>query len=68
MGFFDELGLGDLLSSVRDMSDEISTLKDDVISSVAGPTDDIKSAFHDITGSISDSISGTDAPADDTSN
>ena len=68
MGFFDELGLGDLLSSVREMSDEISTLKDDVISSVAGPTDDLKSTFHDITGSISDSINGTDAPTDDASN
>ena len=59
MGFFDDLGIGDIISSVREMSEEISGLKDDIVSSVVDPV----TGFQDTVKDISSSISG-DSPAD----
>ncbi len=59
MGFFDDLGIGDIISSVREMSEEISGLKDDIVSSVVDPV----TGFQDTVQDISSSISG-DSPAD----
>ena len=62
MGFFQDLGLDELVQSFREMSDEITGLKDDLISgvkddivgSVSEPAQDLKNTIQDITGSITD--------------
>lgn len=52
MGFFDDLGIGDLVTGIREMSSEITSLKDDLIGSVTGPVDDLQNAVQDITSDI----------------
>lgn len=52
MGFFDNLGLGDIISSVQDMTNEINGLKDDIVSSVVDPVTDLQSTVQDISSSI----------------
>lgn len=55
MGFFEDLGIGDLVSGIRDMSNEITGLKDEIISSVVGPTDDLQNTIQDIASSVTGS-------------
>lgn len=52
MGFFDDLGLGDIIASVQDMTNEISGLKDDIVSSVVDPVTDLQGTVQDISSSI----------------
>ncbi len=62
MGFFQDLGLDELVASVRDMTAEISGLKDDLISSVkddlassvSEPVSDLKQTVQ----SIADDVTG----------
>lgn len=53
MGFLDELGLGDIISSVNEVRDELSGLRDDIISSVTDSTGDITNTIDEIASSIS---------------
>lgn len=65
MGFFQDLGLDEIVSSVRDMATEISGLKDDLVSGVKDdiasslqqPVSDLKSTIQDAAGAISDDSS-----------
>ena len=52
MGFLDDLGFGEILSSVREMTNEIAGLKDDIVSSVLEPVTGLQDTVQDITGSL----------------
>ncbi len=52
MGFFDNLGLGDMISSVQDMTNEINGLKDDIFSSVVDPVTVLQGTVQYISSSI----------------
>ena len=65
MGFFQDLGLDEIVSSVREMAEEIGGLKDDIISgvkddigaSLVDPATDLRSTIQD----AADSITGNDS-------
>ena len=53
MGFLDDLGLGELISSVNELRGELEGLRDDVVSSVMDTGDELGSTIEDISSSIS---------------
>lgn len=53
MGFLDDLGFGELISSVNELRGELEGLRDDVVSSVMDTGDELGSTIEDISSSIS---------------
>ena len=66
MSFLDDLGLGDIISSVREMTTEITGLKDDIISSVVDPVTGLQDTVQDISSGITGDATSVSAPADAT--
>lgn len=53
MGFLDDLGFGELISSVNELRGELEGLRDDVVSSVLDTGDELGGTVEDISNSIS---------------
>ncbi len=53
MGFLDDLGFGELISSVNELRGELEGLRDDVVSSVMDTGDELGSTIEDMSSSIS---------------
>lgn len=53
MGFLDDLGFGELISSVNELRGELEGLRDDVVSSVLDTGDELGGTIEDISSSIS---------------
>jgi len=56
MGLLDYLGLDDLADGIREFTDGIDELKQEIISSVVGPGEELKNTVNDITDSVKDTI------------
>ena len=54
MGLLNYFGLDELADSVRELTDGIDELKQEIITSVVGPGEELKNTVHDIAGSIMD--------------
>lgn len=52
MGFLQDLGLDDLLSSVREMTDQFDELKDEIITSILEPGTELKETIQDSATSL----------------
>lgn len=52
MGFLDDLGFGELISSVNELRGELEGLRDDVISSVTDAGSELGSTVEDISNGI----------------
>ena len=57
MGFLQDFGLDELISSVGELTNELDGIRKDIISSVVNPSEDLKSIVDDISGSIKGSSS-----------
>ena len=52
MGFFQDLGLDEIVSSFRDMAEAVDGLKEDIVSSVIQPGTDFKDTIQDISNTV----------------
>ena len=52
MGFFQDLGLDEIVSSFRDMAQAVDGLKEDIVSSVIQPGTDFKDTIQDISSTV----------------
>lgn len=59
MGFLQDLGLDDLLSSVREMTDQFDELKDEIITSIMEPGTELKETIQDSAASLTGSESAS---------
>ena len=62
MGFFQDLGLDEIVSSFRDMAEAVDGLKEDIVSSVIQPGTDFKDTIQDISNTVTNG-DGTDISA-----
>jgi hypothetical protein len=53
MGLLNYFGLDDLADGIRDFTDGIDELKNEIITSVVGPGEELKNTVNEIAGSIS---------------
>ena len=52
MGFFQDLGLDEIVSSFRDMAQAVDGFKEDIVSSVIQPGTDFKDTIQDISSTV----------------
>lgn len=63
MGFLQDLGLDDLLSSVREMTEQFDELKDEIITSILEPSTELKDTIQDSAASLTggEAVSSVDS-------
>ena len=65
MSFLSYLGLDDLADDIREFTDGLDGLKQDIIDSVLGPGEELKNTVGDIANSITEQVHDTTAAVSD---